>query len=100
MNIRTKPPSIFTSREFNQDIARAKRAAHDGPVFITSRGEPTHVLITKEEFDRLEKAPETSPKQTARPKNLAEMLAHPESAHIDFEPPRLTGELFRRIDFD
>ena len=28
----------LSSREFNQDTARAKRAANDGPVFITDRG--------------------------------------------------------------
>jgi hypothetical protein len=29
-----------TSREFNQDTGRAKRAAQDGPVYITDRGHP------------------------------------------------------------
>ena len=34
----------ITSRDFNQDVAGAKRAANQGPVFITDRGRPTHVL--------------------------------------------------------
>ena len=29
---------------FNQDAAGAKRAASQGPVFITNRGRPAHVL--------------------------------------------------------
>jgi len=36
--------TTFSSREFNQDAARAKRAARNGPVFITDRGRPAHVL--------------------------------------------------------
>ena len=44
MHMRTKPPSTFTSRQFNQDTSRAKRTANEGPVFITDRGKITHVL--------------------------------------------------------
>jgi len=32
----------ITSRVFNQDAAGAKRAASQGPVFITDRGRPAH----------------------------------------------------------
>ena len=97
MNISTKPITTFTSREFNQDTARAKRAAEKGPVFITDRGEPSHVLLTKGEFDRLTAAP---PDQRSKPRNLAEALAHPESAHIDFEPPKMSGFSLKIPDFE
>src|SRR2546429_2100256 len=40
----------LSSREFNQDTSRAKRAAKRGPVFITDRGRPSHVLLTVEEY--------------------------------------------------
>ena len=43
----------FTSRDFNQDTAGAKRAAKDGPVFITDRGQPAYVLMTFEAYSRL-----------------------------------------------
>jgi prevent-host-death family protein len=43
----------LTSREFNQDTGRAKRAAQDGPVFITDRGQPSHVLLTFADYQRL-----------------------------------------------
>jgi prevent-host-death family protein len=43
----------MTSREFNQDASKAKRAANDGPVFITDRGRTAHVLLTIEEYQRL-----------------------------------------------
>ena len=42
----------LSSREFNQDTSRAKRAAKRGPVFITNRGRPSHVLLTVEEYQR------------------------------------------------
>ena len=37
--------TTVTSRALNQDIAGAKRAARSGPVFITDRGRPAHVLL-------------------------------------------------------
>jgi prevent-host-death family protein len=43
----------MTSREFNQDTGRAKKAAEKGPVFITDRGRPAHVLLTFDAYERL-----------------------------------------------
>ena len=40
----------MTSREFNQETGVAKTAAHRGPVFVTNRGRPTHVLLTYENY--------------------------------------------------
>lgn len=77
--------TIMTSREFNQDASKAKRAAMDGPVFITDRGEPAHVLLSIEQYRKL-----TNPQR-----NLAEMLACPEAENLDFEPGKLDGNLFR-----
>jgi len=78
----------LSSREFNQDTARAKRAAKKGPVFITDRGRPSHVLITAEEYQRI----------TAGQKSIVELLAMPEAADIEFEPPRLIGNLHKPVD--
>ena len=47
------PISKISSREFNQDTARAKKAAKKGPVFITDRGKPAHVLLSIEDYLRL-----------------------------------------------
>jgi prevent-host-death family protein len=81
----------LTSREFNQDTGAAKRhAATLGPVIITDRGKPTHVLMTIEEFEKL---------KTNR-RCLADALAHEASSDIEFEIPRM-GDLGLRIpDFD
>ncbi len=69
----------MTSRDFNQDIGRAKRAADRGPVVITDRGKPAYVLMCHEAYRRLAK----------RGPTIRTMLAHPESEEIRFEPPRL-----------
>jgi hypothetical protein len=45
--------TTLSSREFNQDTRRAKKAAEAGPVFITYRGRPAHVLLTIEDYQRL-----------------------------------------------
>jgi len=73
----------LSSRDFNQDTSRAKRAAKRGPVFITDRGRPSHVLLTVEEYQRI----------TGGQKSVAELLAMPAAAAIEFEPPRLQGNL-------
>jgi prevent-host-death family protein len=43
----------MSSRQFNQDTSGAKRAAQAGPVVITDRGRPTHVLLSFEEYERV-----------------------------------------------
>ncbi|HZQ20623.1 MAG TPA: type II toxin-antitoxin system Phd/YefM family antitoxin [Terriglobales bacterium] len=78
----------LSSREFNQDTSRAKRAAKRGPVFITDRGRPSHVLLTVEEYQRI----------TGRGKSIADLLAMPAAAEIEFEPPVLTGKLQQPAD--
>lgn len=102
MNVSHKPPPkpavTFSSREFNQDTARAKRAAKNGPVFITDRGEPSHVLISFEEYERLKPADPDNKK----PKNLADALAdNRPGADFDFDIPEFKGRWSLRIpDFD
>jgi prevent-host-death family protein len=50
---------VVTSREFNQDVSQAKRAARIEPVFVTDRGRPTHVLMSVETYRRLTGQTET-----------------------------------------
>ena len=45
-------PTI-SARDFNRDVSAAKRAAAEGPVVITDRGEPAYVLLTVEDYERL-----------------------------------------------
>jgi prevent-host-death family protein len=81
--------TTLSSREFNQDVSRAKRAAKNGPVFVTDRGRPSHVLLTIEEYRAI----------TGERKSLVEWLAMPGADQVGFEPPRLGGELVRPADF-
>ena len=72
--------TTLSSREFNQDTSRAKKAAAKGPVFITDRGRPAHVLLSIEEYRRI----------TGGHRKIADALAMPEVADIEFETPRAT----------
>ncbi|MGA2169544.1 MAG: type II toxin-antitoxin system Phd/YefM family antitoxin [Terracidiphilus sp.] len=81
--------TTLSSREFNQDTGRAKRAARKGPVFITDRGKPAHVLLSIREYQKI----------TKKGESILDMLAMPGAGDIDFEPPRLGDELIRPADF-
>ena len=83
--------SVITvsSREFNQDVTRAKRAAENGPVFITDRGKPAHVLLSIEEYRRL----------TGKSRNIVEALSMPGLADIDIDFP-CSRELPRPADLE
>lgn len=73
--------TTLSSREFNQDTAGAKKAAAGGPVVITDRGRPAHVLLSYERYLEL----------TGARASIVELLAMPEAASLDFEPPRAAG---------
>lgn len=78
---------VITSRDFNQDISSAKRAAEDEPVFITSRGEPAHVLLSYRAYQEL----------TGKHRSIVDMLAMPED--VEFEPARLEPADLQIPDF-
>lgn len=75
----------ISSREFKQGPSKAKRAAAHGPVFITDQGRPTHVLMNFEDYRRLKAL-------KGQRRNIADALAMPGVADIEFEPPRLAIE--------
>jgi prevent-host-death family protein len=81
--------TTMTSREFNQDTSKAKKAANQGPVFITDRGKPAHVLLSIAAYEQL----------VEKPKSLAEVLRQKEGPDFDFEPPRMTMSV-RPAEFD
>jgi prevent-host-death family protein len=79
-----------TSREFNQDVSKIKRAALNGPVFITDRGHPAHVLLTIQDYQKL----------TETKDNIVDLLSMSEAAEIEFEPAKLNKNIYRPEDFD
>ncbi len=86
----TSSPRIttYTSREFNQDASGAKRAAEEGPVYITDRGRPAHVLLSIDEYQRL----------VGPAAGIVDMLAMKPDDAIDFEAAPLTI-ILRPADF-
>jgi prevent-host-death family protein len=72
--------TTLSSREFNQDASRAKKAANEGPVFITDRGKPAHVLLSIKEYQRLTRGHE----------KIADLLAMSglEGVELDIPNPR------------
>ncbi len=80
--------TTLSSREFNQRASEAKRASNHGPVFITDRGRPAHVLMRFEDYQRL----------TRQRRNIADALAMPGMADVEFEPVRVSIHP-RPVDF-
>lgn len=81
--------TTISSREFNQDTSGAKRAAETGPVFITDRGRPAHVLLTFREYERVTRSQES----------IVDLLSMPAAADIEFEASKLDDDFYRPADF-
>ena len=71
--------TTLTSREFNQNVSRAKRASNLGPVFITNRNKPEHVLLSIDEYQRLK----------GERSDLLDALSMPGLTEIEFEPAQV-----------
>lgn len=79
--------TTISSRQFNQDASGAKNASRNGPVIITDRGRPAHVLLTIEEYRRI----------TGGGCKIADLLAMPGIEEVELEIPR-RDELARPAD--
>ena len=81
--------TTISGRQFNQDVAGAKRAAEKGPVVITDRGQPAFVLQRYEDWRR---------QAGAKPGlSLLDALADAAGMAIEFEPAK-AGLGFRPAD--
>jgi prevent-host-death family protein len=81
--------TTISSRDFNQDVGKAKRASTIGPVIITDRGQPSHVLLSINEYKKL----------TGQQETILDLLAMPEAADIDFVSPK-ANRLINTVEFD
>ena len=79
--------TTLSSREFNQHASHAKLAAKYGPVFITDRGRPAHVLLSIEDYRKMAGAEMT----------IMDALSQEGVPDFEFDPPRMT-DLAREID--
>ena len=78
-----------SSRDFNQDLSGAKRAALEGPVFITDRGKPSFVLLSIDEYQAM----------TGGGQSVQQAFAHlPKTDALDREFPPAMGNLPRAAD--
>jgi hypothetical protein len=73
--------TTLSSREFNQDTGKAKKASEMGPVFITDRGKPAHVLMTFLDYQRA----------LGKRKNICSLVGMKSAGEIEFEPAKLQG---------
>ena len=80
--------TTLSSRQFNQDASKAKKAAVAGPVIITDRGRPAHVLMTFDEYRKI----------TGKQTKIADLLAMPGIDSLEFDAPRLP-DLAQAADF-
>lgn len=76
----------MSSRDFNQRVSEAKKASKDGPIFITQRGKPQHVLLSIEAYERL----------TGLGERISDLLAQPSG--LEFDPLKL-DDLPQPADF-
>jgi len=85
------PVHTFSSRDFTRDVSAAKRAAVEGPVFITDRGRPAFALLKIEDYYRIVGQGE--------PTFLSVMDGIPGAQDIEFNPPRLDIQI-RPAEFE
>lgn len=74
----------FSSRDFTRDVSAAKRAAAEGPVFITDRGRPAYALLKIEDYYQM---------ASEKPRSLLDLMDAVPGGDFDFEPPRLAGSV-------
>jgi len=82
----------LSSRDFNNDVGGAKRAASNEPVFITDRGEPSYVLLSIQQFRAMTNTGETAFEE-------AERINAACPTNFDWEPPRMMTALPQAADF-
>lgn len=75
--------ATINARLFNQDTGSAKKMALVGPVVITHKGEPSHVLLSYAHFKKL----------VNRPQRLSDMLSMGDADLGDFQPQALRGSV-------
>ena len=80
--------TTISSRDFNQDVSQAKRAAEAEPVVITDRGRPAYVLLRHDAYRRL----------IGEGESIRQLLDQPGAEEIEFEPLRFGSGLFRAPD--
>ena len=72
----------------DRDAGFAGNDTSIGPVFITEGNRAAHVIMTVEDYLNI----------AGQQQSLVDLLAMPESFDIDFDPPHLDTELYRKSE--
>jgi len=81
--------TTLSSRAFNQNTSLAKKATQAGPVIITDRGKPAHVLLSIQDYR----------KALGKTRNIVDLLAMPGAEDVEMDVP-VFRELARPSDLD
>lgn len=81
--------TTISSREFNQNTSEAKKASRKGPVIITDRGQPAHVLLSIDEYRRL----------TCGSTKITDLLAMPNCAAAELDIDKLR-DMMQGVDLE
>ena len=84
------PVTTVTSRDFNREPSRVKKAALGGPVVVTERGKPAYALLRYDDYARLKGGGGT----------LADFFEGLPVAEIGLEPMVKERWQFHEVDFD
>lgn len=82
--------TMVSSRDFNQDTSAAKKQAANGPVIITDRGKPAHVLMTFDYFEKI----------TGKRETLLDAIKDDNGGDFEFDIPKLGDFSLKVPDFD
>ncbi len=80
--------TTISSREFNHNTSKAKRNALNGPVIITDRNHPSHVLLSIKDYQNI----------TEQKESIINLLSMPSSTDIEFNPEKLSAPLYQPVD--
>lgn len=78
-------PITITTHECTNNFNQALQAAYREPVFITDQGQPVQVLLSFQEYQRL----------NSNKPSIVDLIAMNTTDIIEFEPPHLTQPLYK-----
>ena len=70
------------------DTSYTVKDSLSGPVFVAEGSRAAHVILTVEEYLSM----------AGQKQSIVDMLAKPEASDIDFDPPRLEGDLYEKSE--
>ncbi|KOR29286.1 hypothetical protein TI03_02665 [Achromatium sp. WMS1] len=79
---------IISKHECFNDVNRVLQLANQEPVFITDQGQPAQVVLSYQEYNRL----------NGNKDSIVDLIAMDPADFVEFEPPRLTQDFYKPAD--